>query len=162
MNEMKRGFLEMLERFEAGMLCTRQPDGTLRARPMAIAKAQENGDVWFVTGVGSGKVEEVLNEPGVVVTFQSKSRYLSLSGKAEIVGDESLIEALWRSEWRVWFPEGKDNPGLVLLHVRATEAEYWDERGARGARYAFEAAKAALKGKRPTADDVEEHGHLML
>ncbi len=162
MDDVKRSFLEMLERFDAGMLCTRQPDGTLRARPMAVADARENGDVWFVTGLGSGKVEEVLNEPGVVVTFQSRARYLSISGRGEIVGDEALIERLWKPAWRVWFPEGKNDPRLVLLHVRATEAEYWDESGTRGVRYAFQAAKAALKGQRPRPSDAEEHGHLVL
>lgn len=159
MTEAKRSFLEILGRFETGMLCTRQPDGTLRARPMGVADVQENGDVWFVTGLGSGKVEEVLNEPGVVVTFQSKRRYLSLSGRAEIVGDDARIEEVWRPEWKAWFPEGKDDPQLVLLHVRATEVEYWDESAIGGMRYVFEAAKAALTGTRA---EGEEHGHVML
>lgn len=161
MNDIKRSFLDMLERFDAGMLCTRQPDGTLRARPMAIAEAQENGDVWFVTSLGSAKVEEVLHESGVVVTFQSKSRWLSISGRAEIVGDDALIERLWRPEWKAWFPKGKDDPELALLHVSATEAEYWDDSGARGVRHAFEAAKAALQGKHANASE-EEHGHIVL
>lgn len=160
MADVKQGFLDVLKRFDTAMLCTRQHDGTMRARPMGIADAQENGDVWFVTGLGSGKVEEVLKDSAVVVTFQSKKRFLSLSGRAEVVGDEAKIEALWREDWRPWFPEGADDPRLVLLHVRATEAEYWDESGGRGVSGAFEAAKAALQGKR--GDEMEEHGHLML
>jgi general stress protein 26 len=162
MDETRRSVLEMLERFETGMLCTNQPDGTLRARPMAVAEVQDNGDVLFVAGLGSAKIEEVLKDPGVVVTFQSRSRYHSLSGRAEFVADEAAVERVWRPEWKAWFPEGKDDPRLVLLHVRATEAEYWDESGMRGVRFAFEAAKAALKGKRAHPSDVEEHGHVTL
>ena len=159
MDDMKRSLLDLLDRFDTGMLCTRQSDGTIRARPMALAQVEDNGDLWFVTGIASGKVEEVLNDPHVLVTFQGRKRFVSLSERAEIVGDEERIEELWRDEWRAWFPQGKDDPRLALLHVRATEAEYWDE--TRGARHALEAAKAALSGKR--ADTAErEHGHLML
>ncbi|MCZ7684657.1 MAG: pyridoxamine 5'-phosphate oxidase family protein [Sandaracinaceae bacterium] len=162
MDDMKRSLLVLLDRFDTGMLCTRQPDGTMRARPMALAQVEESGDLWFVTGVGSGKVEEVLNDPHVVVTFQGRKQFASISGRAEIVGDEERIEALWRDEWGEWFPQGKDDPRLALLHVRATEAEWWDESVARGAKHALDAAKAALSGKQRRGDEEREHGHLML
>lgn len=159
MNDMKQCLLDLLDRFDTGMLCTRQRDGRLRSRPMAVAKVDESGDLWFVTGVGSGKVEEVLNEPDVLVTFQSRTRYISLSGRAELVGDPQRLEELWRDEWEAFFPGGRDDPRIALLHVRAQEAEYWDA-SPRGVRHAFEAAKAALRGQR--IDDAEEHGHLVL
>lgn len=162
MEDLKRSFLEVLGHFDTGMLCTRNPDGTLHARPMSIAEVRENGDVWFVTGVGSGKIEEVLKDSSVLVTCQSKTRFLSLSGVAELVGDETKVEQLWREAWRAWFPEGKDDPKLVLLHVHATAAEYWDESGTRGARYAYEAAKAMFKGKRIRMGDGEVHGRVPL
>jgi general stress protein 26 len=159
MDDMKRCFLDLMERFETGMFCTRQASGSLRARPMAVARVEENGDVWFVTAIGSGKVEEVLNDSAVVVTFQSRSRYVSLSGRAELIGDPTRLDELWRDEWREFFPEGRDDPRLALLHVRAVEAEYWDS-SARGVRHALEAAKAALQGKR--RENAEDHGHLLL
>ena len=158
----KRSFLEVLEHFDTGMLCTRNPDGTLHARPMALAEVQDNGDLWFVTSVGTGKVEEVLKDSNVLVTCQGKTRYLSVSGVAELVGDEQMIDRLWREPWRAWFPEGKDDPRLVILHVRATAAEYWDESGTRGMRYAYEAAKAMFRGKRLHPGDGELHGRVAL
>ncbi len=158
----KQSFLEVLQHFDTGMLCTRNPDGTLHARPMALAEVRDNGDVWFVTGVGTEKVEEVLKDSSVLVTCQSKTRFLSLSGVAELVGDEAMIDRLWREPWRAWFPEGKNDPRLVLLHVRATAAEYWDESGTRGMRYAYEAAKSIFKGKRMHAGDGEVHGRVSL
>ncbi len=157
----KASLLTLLEHFETGMLCTRQGDGTLRARPMVVARVQHNGDVWFLTAIGTGKVEEVLKDPGVVVTFQSRTRFVSLSGRAEVVGDEQLVESLWRDDLEAFFPQGRNDPRLVLIHVRATEAEYWDERGARGMRHAFDAAKAALTGNHAVTND-EEHAHVML
>ncbi len=162
MDDTKRSLLVLLDRFDTGMLCTRQPDGTMRARPMAVAQIEQNGDLWFVTGIASGKVEEVLHEPHVVVTMQGRRRFVSVSGHAEVVGDEEKIAELWREEWRAWFPEGLNDPRLVLLHVRASEAEYWDETGTRGAKHALESARAALSGKRAPGHEVQEHGHVML
>jgi general stress protein 26 len=159
---MENEFLHILERFDTAMLATRQPDGTLHARPMAVARAQNNGDLWFVSDIGSGKVEEVLRDSGVVATFQSPGRFLSISGTAEVVGDEALIEAIWREDWKTWFPLGRDDPGLVLIHVRAREAEYWDETRTRGVRYAFEKARAALRGRPFERADAEHHGKLEL
>ena len=155
-------FLEVLQHFDTGMLCTRNHDGTLRARPMAIAEIGDNGDVWFVTGIDTGKVEEILKHSSVLVTCQSKTRFLSLSGEAELARDPALIEKLWREPWRAWFPQGKDDPRLVVLHVRATNAEYWDESGTRGMRYAYHAAKAIFRGKRPRVGDGEVHGRVSL
>lgn len=146
----ENGFREVLAHFGTAMLCTRQPDGSLRSRPMAVARSEDNGDVWFVTQLETGKVEELLRDPHVAVTMQSKTRYLSLSGRAEIVGDPAALDELWRASWRAWFPEGKHD-GLALLHVRATEVEYWTETGAM--RWAF----AALTGAA-----ARTHGHVLL
>jgi general stress protein 26 len=147
MVDTQQGFRAVLGHFGTAMLCTRQPDGALRGRPMAIARSEENGDVWFVTKLDTGKVEELLRDPHVAVTMQSKTHYLSLSGRAEIVGDPAKLDELWQASWRAWFPAGKDEAGLALLHVRANEAEYWAATGA--LRYAFAHANA-------------QHGHVLL
>jgi general stress protein 26 len=36
---------------------------------------------------------------------------------------------------RAYFPNGKDDPELVLLQVQAEEGEYWDNQGAQGLKY---------------------------
>lgn len=161
-NRIEDEFLDTLESFDTAMLATRQADGTLHARPMAVARAQKNGDLWFVTSVGSGKIEEVLQDSAVVATLQSPRRFLSISGRAEVVGDESLVETLWRDEWKSWFPLGRDDPQLVLIHLRAREVEYWDETRTRGVRYAFEKARAAIRGRPFRRMDAEHHGKLHL
>lgn len=162
MDDDKQTFLDVLQHFDTGMLCTRSPEGTLHARPMALADVQESGDVWFVTGVDSGKIGEVLKDNHVLVTCQSTTRFLSLSGTGEIVHDDAKIAKVWREPWRAWFPQGKDDPRLVLLHVRPTAAEYWDASATRGMRYVYEAAKRIFRGKRMTAGDVEQHGRVSL
>ena len=46
----------LLEEFRTGMLITRTLEGTLHARPMAVAKLEENDDLFFATNIESGKV----------------------------------------------------------------------------------------------------------
>ena len=161
MRKNDREFVELLQSFDTAMLATRQPDGAMRSRPMAIARAQSNGDLWFVTAI-DGKVEEVINDPDVLATFQSRDRYLSVTGQAEVVGDQGLIDAVWRERWRTWFPAGQRDPRLVLIHLRAKEAEYWDDSATHGVRWAFERAKAALEGRTLTPQEAEHHGHVYL
>jgi general stress protein 26 len=148
----KQHLFELLGDFSIAMLATSAPNGSLEARPMAIAKLEKDGHAYFSTDLRSGKVAEVKNRPGVLITFQSTTKFASLSGNAEIVNDRALIHKLWHEDWRIWFPEGKDDPNLVLLKVNPTAAEYWDNSGGRGIKYLFEGLKAYVQGTRPEAD----------
>ncbi len=40
--------------------------------------------------------------------------------------DRKKIEELWKPEFKMWFPEGKDDPEIALLKVSLEKAEYWD------------------------------------
>ncbi len=66
-----------------------------------------------------------------------------------------MIDRLWSEPWRVWFPDGKDDPNLVLLKVEPTGGEYWDNSGLEGMKYVFEGLKAVLKGERPETDATQ-------
>lgn len=161
MTDEKQEFHQVLTKFDTAMLVTRSKDQLPRARPMAIAAAQEDGDVWFATSVESPKVDEILGDDRVAVTFQSKQQFLSISGHAELVKDRAKIHELWREQWKVWFPNGKDDPEIVLIHLRAEEAEYWDQHGTKGMRYLFEAGKALLGGHKPGTRS-DQHAKLNL
>ena len=54
---------------------------------------------------------------------------MSVSGTAEIVADRAKIDELWSPAMKLFFPEGKDDPNLRLIHVHAESAEYWDGPG---------------------------------
>jgi general stress protein 26 len=139
-------FREVLEHFDNAMLVTRSSDGFLRARPMAIARSDRDGDLWFFTSIESGKVDEILSDPRCAAVMQGMLRYLSLSGRAEIVRDRKKIDELWQRPYDAWFEGGKDDPNLVLLHFVAEDGEYWDSSGTKGLRYMFEVAKALVTG----------------
>lgn len=146
-------FHSQLTHFSNAMLVTRASDGQLRSRPMAVAEVEENSNVWFVTDFDAAKVDEIQADPQVCVVMQDSSRFLSLSGHGKIIRDRNKVEELWSEAWKVWFPEGKDDPSIVLLKVESTVGEFWDNSGLKGIQYLFEAGKAYLSGERPDTSE---------
>lgn len=156
-------FHDLLVRFETAMFVTHTPAGDLRARPMAIARVEENCRVWFFSSVDSGKVHEIETDTHVnVVCQKERDIYLSLSGTATLTRDRAKIDDLWKETYKVWFPKGKDDPELVLVSVEPEEGEFWDEEGFKKIKYLFEAAKALATGTTPKIDEGDQHAKVHL
>jgi general stress protein 26 len=146
---------DVLDGFETAMLVTRTPEGVLRSRPLSIARKRGDDRLYFSTAIDTGKVAELEDDPHVNLALQSRTRFASVSGRARLSRDRALIDELWSEGWKIWFPQGKDDPSLAIVIVEPEEATYWDAGGAAGLRYLFESAKAYLKGERPPSDDDE-------
>lgn len=154
---------ELIARFSHAMLVTRAHDGTLRARPMAIAEHHDEAGLYFSTDRGSEKIDEIEAEAQVAVTMQGDGRYLSLSGRAEPVTDRRLIEKLFSPSWKLWFPEGPGDPNLVLLRVVPSHGEYWDRGTSRNRlRFVVEAGKALAEGRTVDESKLSGHGKVNL
>ena len=151
-NAEKKHLHELLESFDTAMLITRHHDG-MHARPMAVAGVEGADCVWFVTSIDSPKAEEICADTRVSATFQASRKFVALSGNATLVRDRETIHALWKDLWKVWFPDGKDDPSIALIRVSVDDAELWDNAGAKGIRYVFEAVKGVLAGERPAPVD---------
>jgi general stress protein 26 len=153
----------LLDEFDDAMLVSIDAHGHPHARPMRIAarEQEQHDDLWFVTSVDSAKIAELRRDPHVAVTMADGSRYLSISGRAEVVEDRAKIHEMWREPWRVWFPKGPDSDNIALIQVRPQHAEYWDQSLPHGIRLAYEAAKAWITGKRiETPDEPELHARI--
>ena len=145
------------------MLITHITDGTLRARPMAIADIPESCDLWFITNDESAKVQEIESETRVhVVCQKDHSAYLSIAGLASLVHDRSRIADLWIEPFRVWFPDGQSDPHLVLIHFTPDRAEYWDNQDLNKVSYLWGAAIAYVSGETPGVREGEQHGVVSL
>jgi general stress protein 26 len=140
---------EMLKDIDFCMFTTVDEDGDLHSRPMSLnGEVDENGNLWFFTSAGSEKVSEVTAYPRCNASFAKPddSRYVSISGSAEIVRDRKKIEELWKPELKIWFPEGTDEPDLALLRVAIDKAEYWDSPGGKVAQV-ISFVSALIKGE---------------
>jgi general stress protein 26 len=120
---------DLVKEIDFCMLTTIDENGDLHSRPMSSnGDIDENGDLWFFTGVSSLKVSEISNAPKVNVSFADpkNQHYISITGVAELVRDRKKIEELWKPEFKMWFPKGKDDPEIALLKIHLEKAEYWD------------------------------------
>jgi general stress protein 26 len=123
-----RKLAELIGDIRIAMLTTLTEDGTLRSRPLLTQSARFDGDLWFITRRGSGKVEEMRQHQQVCLTYARihDNTYVSVSGTAEVVSDARKARDLWDPSYESWFPEGPTDPDLVLVRVRIDQAEYWD------------------------------------
>ena len=120
---------ELVKDIDFCMLTTVDENGDLHSRPMsANGEIDPNGDLWFFTDAASQKVHEVAKLPKVNVSFADpeNQKYVSITGAAQLVRDRKKIEELWKPEFKMWFPEGKEDPKIALLKISLEKAEYWD------------------------------------
>lgn len=120
---------DMIKDIDFCMLTTIDEQGEPHSRPMSSnGDIDPNGDLWFFTNASSHKVSEVERSPKVNVSFADpdNQRYVSATGVAQLVRDREKIAELWRSEFKMWFPKGKDDPEIALLKINLEKGEYWD------------------------------------
>jgi general stress protein 26 len=142
---------DMVKDIDFCMLTTVDENGDLRSRPMSSnGDIDPNGDIWFFTGVSSHKVNEIAKLPKVNISFADppNQHYVSITGTAQLVRDRAKIEELWRPEFKMWFPEGKDDPEIALLRVSLEKAEYWDSPSSTIG-YALSFVSSLVTGKEP-------------
>lgn len=154
-------FHELLCTFEIAVLTTGSGEQT-HSRPMAIVRVEDNCDLWFITNVNSSKVQEVKEDSTVQVICQNGWKScLVISGRAALDRDRNKIREFWKKSYNVWFPDGPDDPNIVLIRVFGSRGEYWDSSGVNALVYAYEAVKALATGSTP-ADKKELHGKVRL
>jgi general stress protein 26 len=125
----------LLRRFRTAMLVTRAADGGLHARPLAPAGKPDgfDGVLRFFVDDRSLKAHESRGGASVSVLFQNDDDnvYLHLRGIGQVVRDLSKMRELYSPSLRTWFPEGLDDPHLVLIAVEVDSGAYWEVRGGR-------------------------------
>lgn len=154
--------IELLNSFRTAMLVTTAKDGSIHARPMALQKVDDNGDLWFMTDVTSKMIQEIGAEARATVTCQRDNAFVSVEGRAAVTQDRAKISELWTEHAKVYFPQGKDDPNIALIRLVAESGEYWDNEGLQGIKYVFEALKAYVGGTRPDENDKEQHASVHL
>lgn len=119
---------ELIKDIKFGMLTTVDVDGSLHSRPMASQQMEFDGDLWFFSNRSSAKIRSIEKDQHVNVSYADPdgNRYVSVSGRAEIISDKAKMAELWNPMFKAWFPEGLEDPEIILIKVQADTAEYWD------------------------------------
>lgn len=129
--ESLRKLTELIGDVQVAMLTTVSPDGRLLSRPLSTCEIEQDGSLWFASVHDSEKVHDIEANPQVNVAYASRDRntYVSVAGRASIVRDRAVIDAMWKPGMGIFFKNGKDDPNLCLIRVEAESAEYWDGPG---------------------------------
>lgn len=153
----------LLKSFHTVMLVTMDGETGCHARPMAVAQVDKNADLWLFTSRDSAKVREIETDARVQVLAQEGwTNCVVLVGHATIEKDRALIRELWKPAFQVWFPDGAEDPNIVLLHVRGERAEYWDNTGLNRFSYLYQSLKAEATGTTPEIKEGDQHGTVHL
>ncbi len=134
----------------------------LRARPMQVAKLDDDCTLYFLTRIDTAKIDEVLSPTRGTVVGQKRSRYIAALGRFEVLKDAAQIKELWSTAFDVWF-DGPDDPAVVLMIFHPEQVEIWDSKGLKGVKFVFDMARALVTGERPERDDEpEQHERVEL
>ena len=119
---------EMAEQARTCFMCTNSANGqSAGVRPMGIARADEEGTLWFISANDSNKNREIAADPQVKLYFHGDqdADFLYVKGTATISEDKALIKKLWQPPMKVWFTEGEDDPHLSAIQFTPDTGYYW-------------------------------------
>jgi general stress protein 26 len=119
---------EMIKDIKVAMMVTMDSEGHHFARPMVAQQPDAHHDLWFFTSLDSPKVQEIISNPEVLLSYAdpASNAYVSISGDAAVVTDRAKIDELWSESFKAWWPNGKTDPNVTLICVSPRSAEYWD------------------------------------
>jgi general stress protein 26 len=148
---------ELIDGIDVAMLTTVDQTGKINARPMQSQELDENGSIWFMTSRKADSTDEIQDNSTVNVSYvcHKNHRYVSVSGRAFLVKDNAKLESIWKPAYKAWFPEGVNDPNIILIRVDVDTAAYWDSpSGAIVHLVGFVKAVATGKPYRPGDHDV--------
>jgi general stress protein 26 len=123
---------EKMRDIDICMMTTKTASGTLESRPMSNNREVDyKGDSYFFAYDDCSAAQEIKMDPSVGLSLidqaglLGKSLYLSITGKADLIKDRAVMVQHWVKDLELWFKDGLDTPGLVLIHVKASRIKYW-------------------------------------
>ena len=153
----------LIKDIKFGMLTHRHTDGQLHSAPLTTQnKADDEGTALYFFISHKSEIAGCVQKDGnvnVAYAHPGDDRYVSVSGLAMIVEDQTKKDYLFTSFAKAWFPGGATDPDLALLQVNIGHAEYWDVKESKMVQLA-KMAKAAITGEPP--EKMGEHKELNL
>ncbi|MBF9237508.1 pyridoxamine 5'-phosphate oxidase family protein [Hymenobacter sp. BT683] len=112
---------------DIAMLTTHTSRGQLSSRPMSNnGDVEYDGNSYYFTYEGSRTVRDITENAHVSLGFSGpKGLYISIVGSAHLIRQKATMQKHWVPDLEVWFKDGIDTPGLVLVRVQANRIKYW-------------------------------------
>jgi general stress protein 26 len=120
--------VKKLRGIKSATLTTEIAGDTIHSRPLATLKMAETGVLWFFIRFSFSTTQEIKDGAPVRLAYVSGDNriFVAVAGTATLVEDTTKSKALWDPSLSGWFPEGAEDPDIVLLRVDVVKAEYWN------------------------------------
>jgi general stress protein 26 len=120
---------ELINEIPVAMVVTREGQH-MRARPMAMRPARDEGAIEFLTDVDTPKAHEIRRDETICLALADnrEQKYLSIVGHAEIIDDRNRVKEIWSIYDKAFWPD-KNDPRIRILRVTPESAEFWEGAG---------------------------------
>lgn len=113
------------------MLTTVNDEGVPESRPMSNnGEVEYDGTSYFFTDENTKMVEQLRTNNNVSLSFIHPKilgkTFIALTGEAELVTEKSEMEKHWTKDLDVWFEDGIDTEGIVMIEVKANHIKCWE------------------------------------
>ncbi|KAL7750585.1 hypothetical protein RI367_003927 [Sorochytrium milnesiophthora] len=122
---------KLIDGISVAMMVTRREDGHMVSRAMKVQKRIKGVDLCFITNNQTHKLDELLYDPNVCLTFykDKTGEWVSVSGLAKISRDRDLISEVWTDDLKTWFPnisesDPSSDPRVGLVVVNTVSVTY--------------------------------------
>ncbi|MBM6593918.1 pyridoxamine 5'-phosphate oxidase family protein [Microvirga pudoricolor] len=124
---------DKMREIDFAMLSTHTESGEIAGRPMSNnGDVAYEGDSYFFSYEDTRTIEDIKRDPKVALSFQGSKGllgkppiFIAVEGRAELIRDKGAFEAHWTKDLEIWFKDGVNTPGLVLIKVHASRIHYW-------------------------------------
>jgi general stress protein 26 len=88
-----------------------------QARTMSTFTPDENFVIWLGTNPRSRKIQQIRNNPNVMVFYyDTKSwSYVSIAGQASIVNEPEKKSKYWKESWTQFYPDPEEDYTLIQV-----------------------------------------------
>jgi general stress protein 26 len=102
-------------------------DGEINARLVQIGRLADDWSTRFLTDRRSRKVAEIERSGRLTLAYQHDPdrAYVTLVGRAEVVGDVEAKRAIWRPEMHRFHPGGPEDPNNVIARFTTDRIEMY-------------------------------------
>lgn len=149
--EAQDAFWKALKSSNTGLLGLEQA-GAL-SQPMTAFQDEGSTSIWFFSRDDVELVNEVASGADARFEYGSKDQkvWASLKGRLSVAPrDQAVIDRHWNPVLSAWYPDGKDDPHLVLLRFDGADGRIWVSDGGL-LKFAFEIVKANMTGETPVS-----------
>ena len=154
---------KLIEDIKFGMFTHSHANGELHSHPLTTQNKSDDGGsaLYFFVSHKSELAQRMAKDGNVNVSYAhpGDDSYVSVSGQAAIVEDQTKKDYLFTPFAKAWFPLGATDPDLALLKVDIGHADYWNVTESKMVQLA-KMAKAAITGEPPK--ELGEHKELHL